>query len=568
MAEIDKPLLARAIREWEQAAHRLKGQVLREWLKVLGIGRNAFYREAQEWGRMKDRKERRDKGNGQIQQLESELLRIWQVKHRPPPGQRLGSTEGALAYAVKNGIVPEEMAAVPVGSLNRMARELGLQASPERQTRFEAAYANQVHQFDASHSEHFIPKRRVGDDWILGMRRRREKNKDKFEGLKVVAYGVCDDYSGLRLSRYTVAPGESALGSIDFLQWAWSYAAEHAPFEGWADELYVDNGPLARHQAFDAFAERLGLKVTPHLPYKSRCTGKVENNWKILWKRFETEYLFNPDWERFEITLAELNHEAAAFWKTWNQRRHRHLPESREAVWHQSILARGGVVRVEADAWDTIFVEAERKLDAAGCFDFKGAAFQVDEIWACKVKVFCDIKDQSVIVQDQRDGKRYRAKPFQVRTWGEFRGAPKSELEILKAADEGKAAKIPAPPSWIREAGNVVVLPPRAAEVRESGFVMPELGRPTGSPLQGVEDLAAGVRVIERDTAEGGCAPPDDPLAPTLEQYTDLQIKVARGQRLSPREAAFLPWFEGAYGALLQQFGADVDMRVRLAVVE
>jgi len=567
MAEIDKPLLARAIREWEQAAHRQKGQVLGEWLRVLGISRNAFYREVSEWGRMKERKPRRDRGNGRVRRLEEHVRRLWQVKHRPPPGQRLGSTEGALAYAVKNGIVPPELADVPVGSLNRLARELGLQAAPERQTRFQAAYANQVHQFDASHSEHFIPKRRDGDGWVLGMRRRRQKNKDKFEGLKLIAYGVCDDYSGLRLSRYLVAPGESALGSIEFLQWAWSYAEEHAPFEGWPDELYVDNGPLARHQAFEAFAARMGLTVTRHLPDKSRCTGKVENNWRSLWKRFETEYFFNPDWERFEISLAELNQEKAAFWKTWNQRRHRCLPVSRELAWHQSITQRGGVPRVLPDAWDTVFVEAERQIDAAGCFDFKGRTYQVDEIWACQAKIFCSITDGAIIVQNSRDGKRYRAKPFELRAWGDFRGAPKSELERLKEADDGKALKVPAPPSWVKEAGNVVVLPPRTAEVRESNFVLPEPGGHTGPPLQGLEELVAGVRVIERETAEGGCPTMEEPLAPTLEQYIDLKIK-ARARRLSPREANFVTWYEEAHAAMMEQFKGDIEMRVRLAAVE
>jgi hypothetical protein len=566
MAEVDKPIMARAIADWRGAPHRLKGQVMKEWLAVLGISRNAFYREAQEWGDTPDRKVRRDKGDRKlaIPALKEKVERLWRLKHRPPPGVRLSSTETALIYAVENGIVPPELAAVPIGSLNRMARDFGLQAAPERQTRFEAAYANQVHQFDSSHSEHFFPLRPDGDDWILRLRPRRMKNKEKVEGLAVIAYGLADDHSGLRLSQYTVAAGESALGSIEFLKWAWSYSAEHAPFEGWPDELYVDNGPLARHQAFDKFAGRLGLKVTAHLPYKSRCTGKVENNWRTLWRKFENVFFFNPAWESYEIRLSELNRECAAFWQKHNQLEHRHLSCSREAAWHQSIVARGGVTRVEAGAWDTVFVEAERQLDAAGCFDFKGAAYQVDEIWACQVKIFCNLKDQSLIVQDQRDGKRYRARPFELRTWGDFRGAPKSALEILKAADEGKVSRVPAPPTWIKEAGNVVVLPPRAAEVRESGFVLPEPGGHTGPPLQ-VEDLAAGVRVVSPDVTSCDM---EEPLAPTLEQYTDLQIKVARGQRLSPREAAFLPWFEGAYGALLQQFGGDVEMRVRLAVVE
>jgi hypothetical protein len=593
MAEVNKPIMAQAIRELREAPHRLKGRVLGEWLRVLGISRNAFYREAQEWGEMKDRKVRRDKGERKLAlpALKEQVQILCQLKHRPPPGVRLSSTETALIYGVENGLVSPELAAVPVGSLNRMAREWGWQATEERQTRWQAAYANQVHQFDSSHSEHFFPLRPDGDDWILRLRPRRMKNKEKVEGLAVIAYGLCDDHSGLRLSQYTVAAGESALGSIEFLKWAWSYAPEHAPFEGWPDELYVDNGPLARHKAFDEFAGRLGLKVTAHLPYKSRCTGKVENVWRTQWRKFENVFFFNPAWESFEIKLSELNRECAAFWKKHNQLPHRSLSCSREAAWHQSILARGGVTRVEPGAWNTIFVEAERQLDAAGCFDFRGAAYQVDEIWACQIKVFVSLKSPglrtaggdacaTVIVQDQRDGKRYRARPLVLREWGEFRGAPKSELEILKAADEGKVSRVPAPPSWIKAADNVVVLPPRAAEVRESGFQMPAGGGAgatdkehrleTCATGESLEEMAAGVRVIQRSTGETPEATSDmeEPLAPTLEQYTDLRIKVARGQRLSPREAAFITWYEGAHVAMMQQFGADVDMRVRLAVVE
>ena len=59
MAEIDQGIFAKAIEEWQGAAHRQKGQVLREWLPVLGISRDAFYREVKEWGRMPERKRRK-----------------------------------------------------------------------------------------------------------------------------------------------------------------------------------------------------------------------------------------------------------------------------------------------------------------------------------------------------------------------------------------------------------------------------------------------------------------------------------------------------------------------------
>lgn len=578
MAEIDKGLLAQAIREWSQAPHRDKGRKIGEWCRVLGIGRDAFYREAGEWGRMKERKAREEKRPRRlaVAEIEKHVATIIAIKHRPPAGVRVGSTENAVRYAAAHPDlygVPMAILDVPLGTINRIARELNLRVEAERQVRFEALYANQVHQFDASHSEHFMVARQDGKEWILKLAPRWMKNKDRAERLKVIAYGICDDHSGYRLSQYTIGAGESALASIEFLKWAWSAEPEHLPFEGWPDELYVDNGPLARHQAFDEFAKRLELKVTAHLPYKSRCTGKVENNWRTQWKNFETTYFFNPGWQNFEISLTELNQELAAFWRErWNQRRHRRLPWSREEAWHKSIVARGGVVRVEPGAWDTIFVDAERTLDAAGCFNFKGPVYQVREIWSCKVKVFANIRDGSLVVQAP-DGRRYRAVPFEMQEWGDFRGSPKSELTRLKEEDAA-APKVSAPPTWQRSAGGdacatkITFLPVRQAEVRESGFELPpgegaQAGMP--APLESLEELAQGVRIIERDEADPAAA--EEPLAPTLDQYVALKIKEARGERLTEREAAFLPYFQEECAGLLKQFGGDVAMRVKLALV-
>jgi hypothetical protein len=75
--------------------------------------------------------------------------------------------------------------------------------------------------------------------------------------------------------------------------------------------------------------------------------------------------------------------------------------------------------------------------------------------------------------------------------------------------------------------------------------------------------MAAGARVIVRDEEETIEAP----LAPTLDQYVALKIKSARGERLTGREAAFLPWFEEACAGQLKVFGKDIEMRVKLALV-
>ena len=574
MAEVDKGLMAQAIKEWRGAPHRTRGQVLAEWLSVLGVSRAAFYRDARGFGMVQqERKTRSDKGEHKNQQVEAFVKRIQQIKHRPPPGQRIGSTEGARNYALSQGMLqefPPEVIDMPVGSINRIARELNLRVTARRENRFEAHYANQVHQFDASHSEHFIPHRKDSGEWVLRMRRRRQKNKEKAEHMKLVAYGICDDYSGYRLSQYVVAPGESALGGINFLQWAWSSELEHAPFEGWPEILYSDNGPLTRHQAFSVFAERLTLKVETHMPYRSQATGKVENNWRTLWKRFETEFFFNPAWESLEISLTEFNQETAAFWKGWNQKRHRRLPISREMAWHRSILDRGGVVRVEPGAWDTIFVEAERNLDAAGCFDYRGATYQVKEIWNCKGKVFCNIRSAggdacatNLIVQ-AADGKRYTAVPYEPARWGEFRGSPKSELDLLKEADIDKALKISAPITW-RGEGNLVHLPVRGTEVRESGFEMPEA--PAKRSAASLDDIAAGM-TVEQGAGVRGQGPEEPEIyASEVEWYEAMLRKQFRGEQLSEETMGRMDEMR-LNSRAVKLLGGDMERRARLAAVE
>ncbi len=589
MAEVDAGLMAQAVAEYEQAGHGSKQQVLMVWLPILGIGRQTFYRELRAWGRSRERRKRRDLGRRTKAEINGWVGEIMRIKHSPPKAVRRGATVDAIRYAVANGLVPEEVMAVPVGTINRVAREMGWTEAPRREARFEAEYPNQVHQIDASGSEHWYPVRKDGGDWILKLRPGKLKNKEKIERMRVWAYGLTDDFSGYRLSRYVVAPGESAAGGIGFLQWAWSKDQEHAPFRGLPEILYMDNGPLARKTAMRDFCERVGVSIETHEPYRSQATGKVEVNWRSMWKRFETPWFFNPKWEKLEISLGELNQELAAFWKEWNGKQHRRLEMSREAAW-LTILQRGGVVDIDPAAWGTIFQRAKRLVDAAGCFDYQGKTYQVREIQACEVWVYENLISPSpqssptrgegvkgmgtmncaptgkkgvkgLVVEDRRDGARYGVVEFKPRVWGDYLGVKKTELEKLKEVPREGAMNCA--PTWRRENDGKVMHLVRGAEVRDGGHPHP-------SPLpsrerelpESVEELAAGAGILHRQDAG---ATGIELYATPLERYVAVKVKEAKGERLEGEDRDYLRWFEGEYKAQWEMLKEDIDRRVRLA---
>jgi hypothetical protein len=149
--------------------------------------------------------------------------------------------------------------------------------------------------------------------------------------------------------------------------------------------------------------------------------------------------------------------------------------------------------------------------------------------------------------------------------WNKFRGSPKSELERLKEEDAA-APRAAAPPTW-RGESNVVTLPVRPAEVRKSGFDIPQrVDLPAAGPMT-VADLAAGVEVMQGSGA-GGQGQEEQLFATPWERYEHLLIQKARGITLSPEEDGFMSWFRLEYQEMLAIAGAQLEQRVRLAVVE
>ena len=559
MKRYDPVLLSELMTEWQGAPRGGRGPVLAKHLPALGLSEAGFYRLARRWCGMADNGERRDKGRLMDPRREEWVQAIIQMKHRPPNGVRTLTTEDAQRLVARGRDAEEagEIMAIPAGSINRIAREMGLVDRPRRENRYQAGRPNHVHQFDASGSEHFFPWRQDNSgEWLLKLRPRKMKNKEKAEHLKVWAYGLCDDFSGVRFSRYTVAAGESALDGIHFLQWAWARLPEHAPFEGLPEILYMDNGPISKLLAFRKFTEAVMVEVQTHEPYRSQATGKVENNWRNAWKRFENLYFADPGWQQRVLSLSELNQEFCNFWRGWNQRVHRSLQVSREGAW-LLINRRGGPATVHPAAWEKLATQQERTLDASGCFDLDGQTYQVRELYACRVTVLRGLMDGQVWVKDEVSRQRARAEIFAPAQWGEFRGSPKSELEQLQAQDEA-VAEAQRPVFFPGGESNVVPLV-RAGEVRGGEAVQSAKFKvqSQGVQVQSLADLAQGVEVLTPRAEE-----PQDFGSP-LERYEFVLGRQFKGKQLTREEIEFLGWFRREYRDMLSLVGSDLEAKVR-----
>jgi hypothetical protein len=182
----------------------------------------------------------------------------------------------------------------------------------------------------------------------------------------------------------------------------------------------------------------------------------------------------------------------------------------------------------------------------------------VKEIWSRRVRVYQGFVDSTVLVEDLENGKRFPAEVFTPKLVGEFRGAPKTDLEQLL---EEPLPVATSRPTWRPEQESNVVHLVRAGEVRESSFEMPEAPASSGATL---EDVAQGVRVLERQ--ETG-ATEEEIYATPADRYFALRVREIKGERLEPEEVEFMRHFE-AVSREYRMLGEALEKRARMAAGE
>ena len=341
---------------------------------------------------------------------------------------------------------------------------------------------------DGSTSQRLAVVRQTDDgDWALKLHRappgvaRGYKNKPvPASRMRLQAVGLWDRCSGLAISRYHVARGESALGVADALCWA--LAGGHPPgmpmrgvpgmpMRGVPDELWSDGGPLVRSGAARDLLERLDVDVDRGPAWAKERQGGVERPWRTQWQRFERS-LFLRGSE--EILLSELNARLMRY-LVEEARRPARTPRADGSRWSRAecwrVLAgrRPAPLReLPADPMRTLARQVRRRLDRNGILRVDGAEYECPDWhdrWVA-VRLALVGGDGAVTIEDEATGERRRCPPWRPRPHGEIAASPATPLERLLAEDA---------PAWPGAdpygadgaAANVVGLPARTAPAAE-----------------------------------------------------------------------------------------------------
>ena len=386
----------------------------------------------------------------------------------------------AVRAGVESGALPQEAAAMPVRTLRRLARELGLVARPKRTHRLHADYPMQAVQIDGSSSEHLVVQRVLEDgDVELALHHRPYpasgyKNKPLGpERLRVLVYALWDMCTGVVRSRYCVARGERSIDALEFLCWA---LAQHddprIPMHGVPDDLWSDQGPLFKSGPAADLLDRLDINLVSGAPYAKERMGGVERSHRTRWARFE-RVLFLRDSET--IRLSELNARLCEFEIEHNASRPSRTPvagraASRTAAWIALTNGRPAdhpLRKLPPDPIETLSQVARRKVDRNGIVHWDGVEYEVARLHSCWVVARRAIDGAgNLVVDDERSGERHVAVRYQARGYGEIRGVPATPLERLSPPPAGRrGADLYAPRN--AEAGNVQTMPARSASAAD-----------------------------------------------------------------------------------------------------
>ena len=350
----------------------------------------------------------------------------------------------ALEAAVMQGIVPLEAKTMPVATIARIARELGLHCNRKSRThRMHADYPLQAIQIDGSTSEFFVVDSELPNgDFMLKTYRKPTPSsgyKNKPLGpdrLRLQVYGIWDMFSGYTISRYVVAKGETSLDAMDFLCYALEPKQDkRIVFEGVPDDLWSDQGALFKSHAARDLLARLGINIVTGKPYNKERQGGVERANRTRWSRFERPMLLRADQY---ITLSDLNARLAEFEIKENAAK-----VGREKIddtlYSRTTSFRYGIAKrqnppkqMPLNAMATMALEAKRKVDRNGIFSWKSIEYELKNLHDCWIIARVQATNAAtgtIVVEDIKSGELHEARPYQTRKYGEIIGTKKTAAE-------------------------------------------------------------------------------------------------------------------------------------------
>lgn len=418
---ISPSIIDQVMQDWRNAGHGAKSDAIKKWCVILECSYSKLYRSLPLPKRKREQAAQRPE-----YRTWSEI--VAQVKKRPPEEGGEISTDQAVELAVRGGLIPDEAREVSIGTFDRIMREMGFGKKKKRRNRIQAGRPNEAHHFDGSTSKFLYIHKEIKEagetvDYVLRLHRPSKHYKNKpipCDKLRPWLYGITDDHSGLFMARYTAAKGETIVDSLSFIQHAWSKI-------GIPDQLHADQGVLKKGLSSSEFIARLDVALPEYMPYESAAHGKIERPWRTVWQRFEKPLFALKDWDKFEISLSELNRQFNIFQaEDYNQRAHRFETEiTRQQAWNR-IQLHGGIVALPEGALATVARREKRKVDVAGMLHYPGGPYEVKGLHDAWVRVFEGVFEDRLIVQCIETGEKFEVRDFKPLALGDYRAHPET----------------------------------------------------------------------------------------------------------------------------------------------
>ena len=365
-------------------------------------------------------------------ELEAAVRTVWEYKHTKD-GQL--STERAQELAFSEGEIPRTFA---LSSLNQVARRLGLNPQAEYVRRMEATYSNQAHRVDVSGSRHFrIVEQLDGDDWMVEVVRKEQRNKRWRDGDLLWIVCLVDDYSRVMNARYVVALGESAAMVQRFCVDTW----RTGPPQGMPEEyLLCDQGAFGKEASTRALLEFFGIELITGQPENSRRNGRVERIFRPFKEDFERSYLKTHGTAK-RMRLSQLTEELRVFTVKLNERRHPiRRDRSKLEDWKRGLGFRG-ITECPEDALHMAVYRQPRKVTAEGGVQHDNRLLEIiglpHGLLGREVTLVYNRQRELVA---EHDGTSYPVRPLRSTALGNYESEAERGRTAPPAAEIAKAA--------------------------------------------------------------------------------------------------------------------------------
>jgi hypothetical protein len=423
-------------------------------------------------------------------------------------GGRWVAAEIALEEAKRQGLAGAHE--LSVRNYNIWVEKLRLNQA-QGVVRFQAEFANQVHQVDITGSAYLKVVEPLGSgDFILTRRPPRERisHVAREEKWRLWVIMLVDDKSRCRIGRYFVGAGESAEAVRDFLHDAWRGVVDPANvLRGLPDFLYTDNGPFAKAETTQTYlSERDGVGVThkTHQCYRARSGGKVERSNREV-KSFELPFLGLKN----ELRLSQLNEMFLAFHRDAGRRQHPiYKGQTREAIFIADTGERG--IRLPSDAANhNAYKRYERTVGADCLFDLNNITYELPvQFRGLRVFVFKNDLGE-VAVENQLTHERAAAAVWAgPDAWQHFRSYPETTMDaVSRERDPQKGVWADAKHPYADQTAALTVVP----------FVATQTQAAKDTPFTVAPDFADRYDALEWVLKELGMG-----IKPLKERYPEL----------------------------------------------